>query len=211
MKVHGCLPRAGIDVWHLRVQRAADGKLVYDRTLQPGSGSCTYGLEVARAMGLPMSIMERAHEIRRALGGEVAAADAPKSAWNAAIQRKACEICGAAIVRDLEVHHIRQRSEGGGNELRNLVVLCERCHDKHHAGDLEIGELRMTSEGPERSVAASTSTNAGPVKKGKISEEQVRIIQITASKHKGRPLARTLSALEEEGITITAAQLRKLI
>jgi hypothetical protein len=73
----------------------------------------------------------------------------------------------------------------------------------------------MTSEGPERSVASASASAAsvGPVKKGRreISEEQVRIIQITASKHKGRPLARTLSALEEEGLTITAAQLRKLI
>lgn len=201
------LPRPGIAVWHLRVQRTPEGKLIYDRTLQPGAGSSTYGLEVARAMGLPFSILERAHEIRRSLGGEMTAADAPKSAWNPAIARQSCEVCKRVIVKDLEVHHITPRCEGGGNQLRNLVVLCEECHDKHHAGELEIGELRVTSEGLERSTVATAPQ--GRKSRQQWSEEDQQTIRATLQTYKARPLTRVCLALEEQGIRITAAQLKK--
>jgi DNA mismatch repair protein MutS len=202
------LPRPGIAVWHLRVQRTVEGKLIYDRTLQPGAGSSTYGLEVARAMGLPISLLERAHEIRRSLGGEMTAADAPKSSWNPAIARQSCEVCKRVIVKDLEVHHITPRCEGGGNQLRNLVVLCEECHDKHHAGELEIGELRVTSEGLERSTTVSAAKQPTQRRK-QWSEEDQQIIRTTLEKFNGRPLTRACLALEEQGIHITAAQLKK--
>jgi DNA mismatch repair protein MutS len=209
MKVPRLLPRPGIAVWHLRVQRTPEGKLIYDRTLQAGSGSCTYGLEVARAMGIPLKLLDRAHEIRRALGGEVAATDAPKSLWNPNIQRKACEVCGEPVVKELEVHHILPRAEGGSNELRNLVVLCERCHDKHHAGQLEVGELRQTSEGLERSTTVFTA----PVKKKvpKWTEEQMETIRTAINKFSGRPLTRICLELEEVGIHIKPAQLKGLV
>ena len=212
MKVPRLLPRPGIAVWHLRVQRTPEGKLIYDRTLQAGSGSCTYGLEVARAMGIPLKLLDRAHEIRRALGGEVAATDAPKSLWNPNIQRKACEVCGDPIVKELEVHHILPRAEGGSNELRNLVVLCERCHDKHHAGQLEVGELRQTSEGLERSTTVFSEV-AAPVKKKapKWTEEQMETIRTAINKFSGRPLTRICLELEEVGIHIKPAQLKGLI
>jgi DNA mismatch repair protein MutS len=215
MKVPGCLPRPGIAVWHLRVHRGEDGKLIYDRTLQPGSGSCTYGLEVARAMGLPLTVMERAHEIRRALGGEVAAGAAPKSSWNTAIQRCVCEVCGSSFVRDLEVHHIEHRAAGGGNQLRNLVVLCESCHDKTHSGELEVGGVRMTSEGQERVITVNPdpSTSVAPVhlKKAKWTEEEMETIRATIKTFTGRPLTRTCLALEEQGIRISTAQLKKFV
>lgn len=212
MKVPRLLPRPGIAVWHLRVQRTPEGKLIYDRTLQPGSGSCTYGLEVARAMGIPLKLLDRAHEIRRALGGEVAATDAPKSVWNPNIQRKACEVCGDPVVKELEVHHIVPRAEGGSNDLRNLVVLCEKCHDKHHAGELEVGELRQTSEGLERSTTIVTSQMPSAKKKApKWTEEQMESIRSAINKFSGRPLTRICLELEELGIHIKPAQLKGLI
>ena len=220
MKVPKLFPRPGIAVWHLQVQRTPEGKLIYDRTLQPGSGSCTYGLEVARAMGIPFTLLERAHEIRRALGGEAAITDAPKSSWNPAICRQACEICGAAVVKDLEVHHIVRRADGGGNNLRNLVVLCERCHDKHHSGELDVGELRQTSEGLARSIASSVAaseekslTAAKPhasKSKATWTGEQMESIRAAVKKYTGRPLTRICLALEEEGIRITPTQLRRV-
>ena len=36
--------------------------------------------------------------------------------------------------RILELHHIRQHSEGGHNSVENLIVLCSQCHDEVHAG-----------------------------------------------------------------------------
>jgi DNA mismatch repair protein MutS len=212
LKVPSFLPRPGIAVWHLRVVRTPEGKLIYERTLQPGSGSSTYGLEVAKAMGIPFSVLERAHEIRRALGGEVAEEEAPKSAWNTSIQRKICEVCGNQIVRALEVHHITPRCEGGGNQLRNLVVLCERCHDKHHAGELEIGELKMTSDGLERSTVVTAASSNSSKKVDTWTEEQRDFIRTIVQKYKGRPAKRIILAIKEDcNMSVTPAQLKSFL
>jgi len=42
-----------------------------------------------------------------------------------------CTTCGAT--RDLHVHHIVPRREGGPDELSNLVTLCFTCHERLHA------------------------------------------------------------------------------
>jgi DNA mismatch repair protein MutS len=84
----------GLKVWHLRVRHdPATDRLIYDRTLHPGAGSSLYGLEVARAMGIPFEVLQSAHQIRRSLAGEKTEAEATTSAWNTAVQRRACEIC----------------------------------------------------------------------------------------------------------------------
>lgn len=225
LKVPNFLPRSGIQVWHLRVITTPAGKLIYDRTLQPGSGRATYGLEVARAMGLPVELMTRAYAIRRGLGGEVAADEAPKSAWNSRLCRQSCEHCGSPKVRDLEVHHIHERGKGGDNSLRNLVVLCDACHDKHHANELVITPLTQTSEGLERfsyvpssasasAITEATEAGAGGVEKTKKTKEwtvvEIETIKATIKKFKGRPPLRVATALQEEhGIIITLAQVKK--
>ena len=38
-----------------------------------------------------------------------------------------CFICGTR--RDLTAHHIKPRDEEGKDEERNLITLCEKCHD----------------------------------------------------------------------------------
>lgn len=215
MKISGFVNN-NLSVFHLKVERTSEGKLLYHRTLSPGSGSATYGLEVAKCMGIPFTVMERAVEIRRQLAGEVSYEQAPKSVWNSNLQRVHCEICSSPLVKDLEVHHIHQRSEGGKNELRNLVVLCEKCHDKHHAGNLEIGVLRQTSEGLERVVedvsplAPSATSKKSEGKKYKVwTDEQMQSISESILKYKGRPSSRVITDLLEKGIVITAAQLKK--
>jgi hypothetical protein len=215
IKVKGLLPRDGIAVWHLKVDKTPEGKLIYNRQLQPGSGSCSYGLEVARAMGLPFTLMERAMQIRRDLEGTALITEAPKSSWNSSIVRQACEVCGHDVVRDLEVHHLQERARGGSNELRNLAVLCERCHDRHHAGEIEIGPLIQTSDGMERtSVSESSSTATGTAssrtsRRTLFTPEQEEAIRTALQTHAGRPLTRVITALAEEGIIITQAQLRR--
>ena len=44
-----------------------------------------------------------------------------------------CEICKAVAV---DIHHIDYRSQGGSDEIENLVALCRYCHGKAHAGQL---------------------------------------------------------------------------
>ena len=206
LKVEGFLPRPGISVFHLRVIRTLEGKLIYDRTLQSGSGSSTYGLEVAKAMGLPFHFIERACAIRKMIGGE----DIVQSSWNSDIYKRECEMCHSTIAKNLDVHHIEHREDGGDNSARNLIVVCETCHVKHHAGQLEIPPLQQTSEGPERiSLSAMTS-----VKKEKGSErslEEMETIQTALHTFKGRPPERISAALQLDGVNITIAELKKFI
>ncbi len=161
-------------VWHLRVTYdAARDRLIYDRSLKPGPGSTLYGLEVARAMHLPVAFLEKAHTYRRRLLGTVSEVEAETSSWNSALTRRCCEVCNHEIVRDLEVHHIRPRVEALGSragsrfadgsardDLRNLIVVCQACHDAHHAGQIEIGPVQQTSSGPERRLVIPTAAVA---------------------------------------------------
>lgn len=204
LKVEGCLQRPGISVFHLRVIRTLEGKLIYDRTLLPGSGSSTYGLEVAKAMGLPFTFMERAYTIRNEIGGERAV----QSTWNSEIYRKQCELCGTTLASELEVHHIEHREHGGSNKPRNLAVVCKSCHHKHHDEGVEIPPLQQTSEGAERiSVASSHRQSVKP----KRSDDEMKIISATLQQFKGRPPERITAALQEEGIYLKAAELKKYI
>ena len=52
-----------------------------------------------------------------------------------------CRICGwthehwsAADPRILELHHLNPHRKHGANELKNLIVICSKCHDEVHAG-----------------------------------------------------------------------------
>jgi len=45
--------------------------------------------------------------------------------------------CANPICRDLlvlDLHHIYEVNEGGGNEASNLIALCPRCHSHYHRG-----------------------------------------------------------------------------
>ena len=46
--------------------------------------------------------------------------------------RHRCRRPGCSNSRYLEIHHIRPRSQGGGNEPENLVTLCSACHQLVH-------------------------------------------------------------------------------
>lgn len=48
----------------------------------------------------------------------------------AAIKRQCCKVCGK---RNVDVHHIKSRGAGGGDELSNLMALCREHHTEIHA------------------------------------------------------------------------------
>ena len=201
-----------LKVWHLRVRRDPQDRLIYERTLQPGAGSSLYGLEVAKAMGLPLDFLETAHKLRKDLTGTVAAEDAPVSRWNTAIQRAACEVCGKDVNAGLEVHHVQQRSEAinkrladgsSMNSARNLAVLCSSCHDAHHKGLIEVGPVQQTSEGPVRSVI---TTNQSPT----ATDGVVEHIESMLRARPNAPLKRIVYDLALEGIKISEPRLRSM-
>ena len=179
-----------VDIWHLHVEYDPHTKkLIYDRSLRKGSGSTLYGLEVARAMDLPAEFIEQALENRHRIIGSTKQEEATSSSWNTSIVRKECEVCKKTIQTDLEVHHIQPRASatnqilGDGthmNDKRNLVVICQKCHDDVHAGKMEIGDLIITSEGPQRSISMFSPM---PKKKEKWSEEEMKTVKETLQKY----------------------------
>jgi DNA mismatch repair protein MutS len=209
--LHGlhALPEvAGLEtlkVWHLRVRREGE-RLVYDRTLQPGAGSSLYGLEVAKAMGLPLEFLEGAHAIRKRLTGEETA-----SRWNTELVRKSCEICGSAAT---EVHHVIPRAaatagrlaDGSSmNNVRNLVTVCDACHDKHHRGEIQIGQVRLTSEGPIRDVETVSSQHSTVV-----SDDLIRKVEEHIRLYPASPLKRMAYDLERDGVKVSIQRIRAI-
>ena len=41
---------------------------------------------------------------------------------------KQCELCGYSIYVALQEHHLKPRSNGGGNHPDNLITVCSNCH-----------------------------------------------------------------------------------
>ena len=184
----------GVEVWHLHVEYdPITKKLVYDRSLRPGNGSTLYGLEVARAMDLPFEFIEEALKNRRKIEGSTTQVEASSSKWNVDIVRKECEVCHKQMTSNLEVHHIKERASAGRhgiledgthmNDKRNLVVICQKCHDDVHAGKMDIGEVKLTSDGPERIIKKESTTASIAQKKSKWSEEEHEIIVSTLRKY----------------------------
>lgn len=59
----------------------------------------------------------------------------------------ACRACGG--VHGLEAAHVVPRSRvaaGPGEDDRNIVPLCRRCHQLQHAGRLSLGSLLTVDE-----------------------------------------------------------------
>jgi hypothetical protein len=165
-------------------------------------------------MALPDSVLEAAHEIRRGILGTASASEAPVSAWNGQVTRQACEVCGSAFVKDLEVHHIQPRAMGVNNHVRNLITVCATCHDKHHAGEITIQPLKATSDGPIRPAAQRPATEASaPAAKpqGRWTPEQKEIIRNYLRNYPSVPPKRLAFDLEKkEGIVIGEASLRAM-
>jgi DNA mismatch repair protein MutS len=203
-----------LGVWHLQCHYdIVNDRLVYDRTLHKGAGTTLYGIEVARAMHIPVPIVEAALAFRRKLEGEVSYSEATSSHWNASIVSKRCEKCGSPKAKDLEVHHVKHRAdavagrfEDGShqNNLRNLAVLCEKCHDDLHAGLFEIGPVQQTSDGEARSFTTVTTKVTKTTK-----DEKRPVIEKYLREHPNIPLKRIVHAIQiNENMVVSEAMVR---
>lgn len=50
-----------------------------------------------------------------------------------------CQRCRVSVAVD--IHHIVFRSQGGGDDIGNLIALCRKCHDLAHARKITKEEL----------------------------------------------------------------------
>jgi len=49
-----------------------------------------------------------------------------------------CQLCGGLVQggdRDAHIDHIREKADGGGDELENLRLVHRSCHSRRHALD----------------------------------------------------------------------------
>ena len=202
----------GVKVWHLHVEYdPVTHTLVYDRSLRPGNGSTQYGLEVARAMDLPFEFIEQALANRHKIIGSKKQMEAPISHWNKDIIRKECEICKKST--ELEVHHIKPRAEATNgiledgtsmNDKRNLIVICQTCHDNIHADKIHVGDIKITSNGPKRDIRVNET-------KSKWSEEEHNTIMDTLHKYSSMSLKSLRAYLHSKhDITISERMLSNM-
>lgn len=137
------LLKQGMRMMHLSVYYDTEtNSLIYDRKLKDGSGSANYGLEVCRAIQMPVSFLERANQIRLEIVPEekVETTNTPYSMRR--IKTTLCEVCNTHITT--EVHHLtpQQFSEKGRIQMdgqtfhkhhpANLISVCEGCHNHFH-------------------------------------------------------------------------------
>jgi DNA mismatch repair protein MutS len=112
-------------------------KIIYNRTLQEGSGSALYGLEVCYGLDMDEEFLNLATKSRQNLN--------KFSRYNSQVPVRNCEICKSE--KSLESHHIIYQSDSNNgfiepgskiHRVSNLTVLCEYCHKEHHSGRLMI-------------------------------------------------------------------------
>ena len=225
MKLKAVTSLPSLRVWHLHVEYdPVSDILIYHRSLKEGAGSSMYGLEVAKALHLPRDMIDTAFSLRRELLGELAVEDAQKSQWSSKVTRYTCSSCNTKIASELEVHHIEERHKANGhrnedglalNHVRNLVTLCQVCHDKHHANLLHVGPVEDTSEGPKRQIvdlSAFAYKEETQTTKTKFSKEQCSKMQETVKQHPGLHTKLLVFQIQREHqIQISEAQLKLLM
>jgi hypothetical protein len=114
----------------------------------------------------------------------------------------------------LEVHHIIPQKDytnsilpNGQNKdhIRNLIVVCQSCHDKHHSNQIEIGSVKQTSNGLERDISEVKIS----AKRSKYTDEEKEVIQSYLVKYKNLSPKRITYDLEKnENIKISESSLR---
>ena len=135
-------------------------KLLYNRTLQSGSGSSIYGLEFAKSLHMDREFLDVANNIRKRLANdydelELLVKKKKRSKYNKDLYVTKCIICGN-IAED--VHHISHQSMANQagfighfhqDHKHNLIPLCKDHHNEIHNGKIHIKGFRMTSTGLE--------------------------------------------------------------
>ncbi len=147
-----------VSSFHLAVAyNPQEDRLIFSRTLEPGSGSSIYGLEFAESLHIDPSFLRRAHTIRKELAQDFTVLEMltqkKKSKYHSEIFLTLCAVCKNPVE---DTHHIAPQEsadEKGNighfhkNHKYNLLPLCKECHNKVHEGKLIIHGFVMTSKG----------------------------------------------------------------
>ena len=144
-----------LHMYHMGVEYdKSNDRLIYDRVLRHGTGESMYGLEVCKALKLPQTFLNRAHEIRSKYNKERSTvSEFTKSRYNQKKLMGKCELC--KINRAEDTHHLQYQQDAdskgfiGGfhkDHSGNLAALCKKCHTQIHKDNLRLIR-KMTSDG----------------------------------------------------------------
>ncbi len=145
--------------YHLTMHHDKDlDEIIYDRKLKNGSGPSNYGIQVAKAMGVPIGIIDSAFQIQQKyFGGGIT--ELFESKYNSSVILSKCQIpkCGGNAE---DTHHIQFQAESDENNYigsmhknaaSNLVGLCKFHHNMvHKPTDKELIILGYTDSGKLR-------------------------------------------------------------
>ena len=166
--------------FHLKVS-IEDDKIIYHRNLQEGSGEDIYGIEVMKYIINDKEFIKLATKIRNEesdISSHIV--NTKTSKYNKDIYVDRCQICGK---KGVDTHHIKFQSEANEDGLikhfhknikGNLVVLCNKCHNDVHHGNLEISGYIDSSNGKKlKYKRMEKKTN----KKSKYNEKEITLIK----------------------------------
>ncbi len=130
-----------IKIYHFKVRIEKD-QIDFDRRIEEGGMTDLYGLEVARALGLPDSFMRGAFAVRDQLTEQpVEILSTKQSRYCSKKYVHKCVKCGST--KNLHTHHRRHQQDANEhglidgkfhkNRKFNLDILCQDCHIKEHS------------------------------------------------------------------------------
>lgn len=145
-----------IGIYHIDVRYENDN-IIFDRKLNKGNGKEEYGLDFAKYIIKDQKFLEIANEIKKEICNKND--KLKKSRYNKNILVNKCDIC--ECTNNLETHHIefQQNSDNYGfiinnekshihkDHTSNLVILCDKCHDKIHNNLIVIEGYEETIKG----------------------------------------------------------------
>lgn len=166
MEIPDIMNEESIKAFYLSVEHDEEaGSLVYDRILKPGTGERIYGIVVAKSIIRDSDFINdalRYKNIIMDIDPDKPLINNKRSRYNSKLIIDKCGVCHKKNTHmsptPLEVHHINHQKdcEDGfvkdkpymkKNDLSNLIQTCQDCHDKIHAGKLDIKGYVMTDKG----------------------------------------------------------------
>jgi DNA mismatch repair protein MutS len=129
-------------------------KLEHDRKIKKGKCVKQYGVEIASFLGLETEFISKAYKTRNLLlEGKTEYLSTKTSNYNSSIYMDKCKVCDSTT--NLITHHIVYQNEFlegskipfDKNAPHNLAVICEKCHNEVHNGNLKIKGYIETGEG----------------------------------------------------------------
>jgi DNA mismatch repair protein MutS len=118
------------------------GNLIYERKMQDGPGTSSYGLEVCKSLFMGKDFLDRAYFLRSSHFEQTKGPlSIDSSRYNSQKLKGKCESCDKQLNSN-EIHHIgeQRNADKNGfidsfhkNHVGNLMTLCTKCHDKLHS------------------------------------------------------------------------------